>query len=529
MRYGCLTIIVSLVLVISTFCGSISNALAKDIIINNIVLKSVSDRHYKVADYDRVRIYQRYFDDPVSRQRITKALKDSGIRTLRFHSPVYEHWNINFSEWKNQAHYGADMLSRVIDDVQFLEWCKTNDFQAIFQVNTNNYFDPKSRVIYSINDHPEFITAMAAQIYDSVRSFEKKNLLGSILYIEFGNEDYIGMYNYRGTVPEFYARIVAQAVKKIKLSYPTVKFCVVGQSVDWNLNVPKNKGNWSVAEWERRMFQELKNNGISGNDINYAAHHAYADDEASGMKLAKGSRTSEQDIPDWQSDWRIYKKYKVSETGSVAALRAYLDSIGFYATQIEINEFRRGGYNSYYNRSYMNLLANLDPWTAFINDKNVSGSLIWSSFNNADLFRKHSPWKGPMGYGLFMEREDGYFIPSMPGYLFKIINEFMEDGDQVLQCNDLNCAVLKNNKSIKILYYNKNAIETDLNIKINIGRTFGAINQKVFYADRLDSFIINPSTLQQSEMYIESFQYNKLADKIKIKPLSINVITIQIM
>lgn len=517
-------------LIILSFCSYFliySEANSKSITIENTIIKNIDAKHYKTSSFNRIGEYEKYFYSPTINMQMTSFFKKIGVQTFRLHSPVYQHTNAKFNLWNSLAYYGNSPLKSIVDDLDFIKWASNNGFKVIIQLNTSNYFDINKNKIILANDEPDITTKMAESNANFFSLLKKNNLLSTILYVEFGNEDYIGMTTYPGTNPKVYAKIVKETIDRLNRLDATIKYCVVGQSVDFNLRVPQNKGNWTVSEWVKTVLFELNKMGIN-DSITYVAHHAYADDRSTGEKLSPGSRSSEYDIPNFNNDWNYYKLYKTSETGSIHALREYLSNNGFNKTTIEVNEFRRGGYNSYYNRSYMNLLANLDPWIAFINDEKVSGSLLWESFNNSDLFTKEKPWKGPMGYGVILRTSNSFEL-SMPGYIYKIMDLMLNDQASVLKTNDpFSCALIDGTK-LKFLFYSKSSEPVKLDIVLRGFKTsINNLTQEVMYPEAITDFIINPSTGKTNSIKEEVIKLNPNVKSFNIRPYSINVFTYEL-
>lgn len=520
MRKSCVWFIYATLLIV--FLGIDAHSRAIDI--SNVKVKQIDAYHFKAASYNRIGDYATFFNSTAINQEMTSFFKQVGIYTFRLHAPVYQHTNANFRLWQNLAFYGASPLQDIVDDFDFVKWAYNNGFKVILQVNTSNYYDTSNKIITLINDNPAIITKLADSHADFIYKLKQAGLLSTILYVEFGNEDYIGMTTYPGTKPLLYAKTVKETIDRIKPITKDIKYCIVGQSIDFNVLVPKNKGEWTVGDWTKTVLLELKRLGVK-DDISYVAHHCYADDQATGSKLSTGSRMSAIDIPSFQDDWSIYNNYKVSETGSLDALKGYLDDIGFTNTLIEVNEFRRGGYNTYYNRSYMNLLANLDPWVTFINDKRVSGSLLWETFNGRDLFGKVNPWEGPTGYGVILRKANGFEL-SMPGYLYFIMKMLFDGQSTVLKTSDpMSCAVIVGNK-LKIMVYSK-SLKTEqiaLNL-IGFNNKVSNVKQFILNAESIDDFITNPSTLKSKTLSNSSLNYDKFPKSVTIEPHSINIIS----
>jgi len=501
-----------------------TDAHSRSIVIENSVIKNIDAAHFKTSSFNRIGEYEKYFNSPDMNMQMTSFFKQIGIKTFRLHAPVYQHTDDKFESWNSLAYYGSAPLQSIVDDLEFIKWASKNGFKVILQINTSNYYDKNRNKIILANEEPDVVSKIAASHATFFNILKRNNLLSTILYVEFGNEDYIGMTTYPGTKPKVYAKIVNETIAKLKPIYPALKYCIVGQSVDFNHQVPKDKGDWTVSDWTKTVLLEIKRYEIQ-NDIAYVAHHAYADEPFVGVKLAVGKRLSPNDIPDYQKDWDNYKLYKTSETGSVAALKKFLSQNGLNKTLIEVNEFRRGGYNTYYNRSYMNLLANLDPWVAFLNDDKISGSLLWESFNSSDIFTKSKPWEGPMGYGVIIRKPTGFEL-SMPGYIYKIMDLMFTDQATILKTNDLfSCALIEGNK-LKLLYYNKSSEAENLSITLQgFTRKAGNLSQNVIYTDSLSDFRTNPSTGKTKQLKEDIIQYSDKIKLYKIKPYSINIFT----
>jgi hypothetical protein len=318
-----------------------------------------------------------------------------------------------------------------------------------------------------LEKHPEYVDAAAAEQAELVALAKQRGYAGRIYYWELGNEEY------HTTPPEFFADVCARFMCAMKKADPAIRLGVVAQAPDWIYQVP-NKG-WRVGDtaqqpgWTTRFLTELKRLGIPTDWVDFAVHHAYAEDPP---QVALASLKSPDDTPPIEGDWAHYQRPFRSQTGSAEALAALLDKLGYARTRIDVNEFKRGGYNSYYGRSFMNGLANADAWMSLLQHPRVSGALIWDSFNGGDFGEdgKGRDGKGTarreQGYGIFMRVGDR-FLASPVAEMYQLFDRLLADGDDVLTCraDTVYAVATRGSRGVKVLVLNKGN-ECDVGIRL---------------------------------------------------------------
>jgi len=467
---------------------------------------------YQSLRLGRVDVDVRWFHGPQWRQRMTNLLKRYGFRVFRLHFPPYQHWKSPVAEWGPLAPLWGGTVKDVLGDEEFLAWLKENDFKGILQVNVDNFYDPVRKAIFELREHPEYVDAAAAEQADLVALAKRRGYADRIYYWELGNEDY------HTTPPEFFADVCARFMRAMKKADPAIRLGVVAQAPDIDYRPPKLEGRvgpfmgltavnhrppymeWNVGDaaqqpgWTTRFLTEVKRLGIPADWVDFAVHHAYADEPP---EVALGTRKSPTDIPPLEADWARYQRPFKSGCGSLGALAALLDRLGYARARIEVNEFRRGGYNSYYSRSFMNALANADAWMSLLRHPRVSGALIWDSFNASDFGEDGTgAWKRHQGYGIFMRVGDR-FLASPVAEMYKLFDRLLADGDDVLKCraDSVDAVATRGSRGVKMLVLNKGD-ECDAGIRFEgvALPPHGRAAVCELQCDDLGAFTVHPST-----------------------------------
>ncbi|MCX6897867.1 MAG: hypothetical protein NT105_04130 [Verrucomicrobia bacterium] len=503
-------------LVLFGFASHLQSVAAAEVVVSGSPAKeSVFAGAYKSLRLGRLDVDLRWFHDPVWRQRMTDLFKSYGFRVFRLHFNPYQHWKSPVIEWGHLAPLWGGTVKDVLGDEEFLAWLAENDFKGIVQVNADNFYDPRRKGIFELRKHPEYVDAAAAEQAELVALAKRRGYADRIYYWELGNEDW------QTTPPEFFANVCARFMRAMKKADPAIRLGVVAQAPDWDYRPPKLEGivgpfmgltdpetnsrppnkEWSVGDtaqqpgWTTRFLTELKRLGIPAEWVDFAVHHAYADGPPD---LATGTRKSPTDIPPIEADWARYQRPFGNACGSLGALAALLDRLGYARTRVDVNEFRRGGYNSFYNRSFMNALANADAWMSLVQHPRVSGALIWDSFNDGDFGEDGKRvWSRDQGWGIFIRVGDR-FLASPVAEMYQLFDRLLADGDDVLTCradSSVYALATRGSRGIKVLVLNKGD-ECDVGIRFD-GVALspqGRATVCELQCDDLGAFTVHPST-----------------------------------
>ncbi len=319
-----------------------------------------------------------------------------GVKLLRYPGGEYSHWffpGVPFEKWHGdfQRHLGAPTgADEWIELSEFLSFLREGNFQAIFQVNTKQYWDNEKNQVLPVKSRQGLAVARVVASAEILAKLLKT--IPGKYYIEIGNEDYTHY------TPEEYAAIAYETMTVLKKTLPGVRIIITGQS----LSGPIFKNNARLINWTEKVLQILARKGAQGM-VDYIAHHDYSNALPNPAGNPPNNLSESSADEEWHRymaydsttdlGWKNYtKQYPVGVSGKspLSLLNDILQKYGYQNTKIWITEYRNGWLTNRYSKALAGGLGNLNLLINYVNCPSVSGAVIHSLIHATRVSRAES-------------------------------------------------------------------------------------------------------------------------------------------
>lgn len=491
-------------------------AAGETITVENNYFREIGDKTaYLSGTFTRGERVPAFFNNPEIRERMTRALKENGIRSFRFHNPDQSFWRDDYAEVDAalRARKGQPPRAnpQTVSDTEFISWLDENGFKAAFQINNLYWYDAENKKAYRLDEHPEHIEKAARYQAELVKWTYDNGYADAILYWELGNETYGAKLR-----PKEAAAIDSAFIKAIRAAAPQAKIAVNGQSPQHPRRIACKDWSGTVGQWHKEFLTELVGLGHGDNDIDFLSQHAYAhwiDDT--------GFDYPAQQPPSPDAAWRLFKRPAVTQIGSVEANRDLLKSLELRKTRIHVNEFKRGASRLWHARTLMHALAQTDPLFYFIRNPLVEGAVIHCLFNNGHLPLEPELWKKKSyGWSIFVTTPQGEFLPTPITRLYRMLDRFLADGDRVLRVTGggPNAIAAHGGGRLKLMFVNKEDDGREYTLKLSglVAADGSVAKRTVLTADRLDRFPVDPFSGERHDFPLAENEFPVSGDEFAV-------------